>query len=149
MRALLALYVLGSACSIAAVASAEEQRPMATLTHTREAGAESCPDEQELKDAVSGRLGYLPFQATAPRRIRVSVARTAGKLMATLVVEKDDAPAKTRKLESAPGDCLELAQSVALAISVAIDPLGGARPAEPEPETAPAAAPEPEPEPEP
>jgi hypothetical protein len=150
MRLALVLYAVGLSGSLAAPARAEaEQRQTATLTHAREVGAEACPDEQALKDAVSGRLGYVPFQDSAPRRIDVTFSKAGGKLVATLRVERADAPAKTRKLESAPGECTELAQSVALAISVAIDPLGGARPTEappaiePEPPQTPSPAPPP------
>lgn len=149
MRFAVALYGLALVLAVATMASAQaEQRQTATLAYTRAPGAEACPDEQELRDAVSGRLGYVPFQAEAERRIDVRFGKSGTKLIATLRVARPDAPPKTRTLESEAGDCIELAQAVALALSVAIDPLGATRPAEPDPEPAPETR-EPEPVPAP
>jgi hypothetical protein len=102
-------------------ARAEEARK-ARLEYVVEAGVLDCFDAAELKDAVAARLGYVPFSDDAPLSLKARVRRTANGLAAELKVE-DESGARNRSLGSATRDCQELSRSLALAISVAIDPM--------------------------
>ena len=96
----------------------------ARLVYVRGAGAEQCPDEEALKNAVAARLGYYPFQtdgsitvvATLDRSQRSSRAHVefrdeAGKIMGV------------RELSSTAGDCNSLFDAIAVAISIGLEPL--------------------------
>jgi hypothetical protein len=102
------------------------------LTVERQAGAEACPDERELRGALIGRLGFDPFDDAATREIRCSVRRDdgAGAYHARIQVVSGAAPASGgRELTSRRGDCAELAEAVELAVGVAINPLVAPAPA--------------------
>src|SRR6188768_3765956 len=58
--------------------------PSARLEYTREVGAESCPDEAALRRAVADRLGYDPFDASAPELLRARVTASDGRFSALL-----------------------------------------------------------------
>jgi hypothetical protein len=110
------------------LALAEPNLPSARLVYVREAETDDCPDEQEMKGAVASRLGYDPFQATSASNIEVHVARSDGHLVGRISLS--DAAGKRvgeRNLTS-PNNCRELADAMALAISIAIDPLSMMRP---------------------
>jgi len=120
-------------------AGAEETR-RARLEYVVEAGIPDCFDAAELKDAVAARLGYVPFSDDAPLSLRARVRRNAAGLTAELKV-KDESGERNRSLGSATRDCQELSRSLALAISVAIDPMSLMRaPASPPTEAPPAPA---------
>ncbi|MFT3768139.1 MAG: hypothetical protein QM820_22030 [Minicystis sp.] len=111
----------------------------ARLAFTRGAGAERCPDEAALRGAVAARLGYDPFRDDAPRSIDASVRQAGGALRGEVTLT--DAAGHvtgTRRLATANDDCEELVASMALAISIAIDPEVLFRPAPPPPASAPA-----------
>ena len=113
---------------LATVAVADADRgptPSARLTYERDPAATSCPNERELRDAVSARLGYDPFARAAANRVSVTLTR-AGRGLDARVVATDGAGHTTgsRRLTSATDDCAELGSALALAISIAIDPLG-------------------------
>ncbi len=113
------------------------------LIYERGEGAAACPDETELRDAVAARLGWVPFRDDATRVVRARVVARGRRLEASVeALGPDGRVAGRREIQSASRDCDELARGVALAISVAIDPLSLVRP-EPAPEPAPAPAPEP------
>lgn len=127
---------------VAIVVTPGEEQPHANLIYERHKGAENCPDAQNLQDRVSARLGYVPFDDHAVRRIRVDVRREINRYSAQLESETNGQKAKPRVLSSAAADCSELADALALAISVAIDPLSITRvveaaPSTPEPPPAP------------
>jgi hypothetical protein len=61
------LLALSFASSAAAVASSR-------LVYARSAGAESCPDEEQLRAAVIRRLGYDPFFVSATKTIVATIA---------------------------------------------------------------------------
>ncbi|MBK7155435.1 MAG: hypothetical protein IPH72_27260 [Sandaracinaceae bacterium] len=84
-------------------------------------GAEQCPEEaRALRDAVSARLGYVPFRDDAPQHVRTVIRRDRGGLVATVdVFDAAGEQVGQREIRSRT--------RVALAISVAIDPeLAGA-----------------------
>jgi hypothetical protein len=132
--------------------SAEPHR----LDSRREAGAESCPDEQALQRAVAERLGLNPFSSDAARTVSVRWKTSEAGFSAELsVTTETGATIGSRKLSSSKKDCSELAASTALALALIIDPLSltrGPAPA-PEPEALPPPPPPPsssvEPEPPP
>ncbi|MHB8878524.1 MAG: hypothetical protein ACYC8T_32910 [Myxococcaceae bacterium] len=116
--------------------------PRARLVYSLGAGAERCPDEQTVRDAVSGRLGYDPFREPAEMEVRVAVERADPGLSARL--ELRDAGGRTmgkRQLASRASDCVELASALGLAVSIAIDPLSVTRPPPVPPAPAAAATP--------
>lgn len=93
---------------------------------------------------MAARLGYVPFADQATLAIRAHVRRAGSGLSAELKVN-DGGSESTRQLGSATRDCGELSRALALAISVAIDPMSLTRapsppPAEPEPAAPPPTA---------
>ncbi len=118
------------------------------LDYERNAGAERCPDSSELSDAVAADLGYDPFQTEAGETLRVRIARAAGELTATIeLLDAEGAVTGRRELSSPGKDCRELAATLALAVSIAIDPVHSTKKPEPKPEPAPAPPPKPAPPP--
>src|SRR5262249_5238402 len=119
--------------------------PTSKLTFVRGSGAESCPDELELRRAVARRVGYDPFFPWAERTViaQIDPAGRKGFSAKIHVIDTKGVLLGERQLD-AVADCHELVQSIALAISVAIDDLDAARPAAPTTESeVPAAEPEP------
>ncbi|MBI5481038.1 MAG: sigma-70 family RNA polymerase sigma factor [Deltaproteobacteria bacterium] len=111
----------------AAPASAD---PVASvrLEFTRAEGAETCPDEIDLRRGVVARLGRDPFTAAGPRVIRVTISRGAAGLSGRVVaLNAEGRIAGERVIASRRLDCGELAASLALALAIAIDPLAAAR----------------------
>lgn len=97
---------------------------------------ESCPDGAALRAGVTGRLGYDPFDATADEELKVRLQRSGRELEALITIADERGQVRAeRRLVSRQGDCAELASSVELAVSIAIDPFHVA--AQPEPEAAP------------
>lgn len=94
------------------------------LDHTRAAGAEQCLDAEALRNAVMERLGYDPFSAGAGRRVQTRIERRGARLTAQVVLF--DAAGKElgrQELGSSGSDCVELGGALALAVSIAIDPV--------------------------
>lgn len=115
-----------------AVALAAE--PTHQLRFERTAAAQACPDEAALRRAVAERLGKDPFTDDGQRTVRVSFDATDAGLSADVQVQDAAGAVQgTRRLQSAQADCAELAQSTALAVSIAVDPLVLTRPAAPPP----------------
>jgi hypothetical protein len=97
--------------------------PSSRLVYARASGAESCPAEPEVRKEVATRLGYDPFFPWAQRTIVVQVARGSKGLRATVqLVDADGMVKGGRELASTADDCDELMRSVALNVSIAIDP---------------------------
>lgn len=115
-----------------------------------------CPDQPSLEAAISARLGYSPFDDQAPSRVVALVRRRAPGLQGTLELFDAAGQRQGRRVFDSPtDDCSELAASMELAITIAIDPQASAAPAPrpalppaPEPAPAPAAPAPPAPGPE-
>src|SRR3954463_8794117 len=92
-------------------------------------GAESCPSDDELKDAVARRLGFDPFHPRATRELRCTVRRAGGSFRAHIEIGDSSAAARPagRDLISRGDDCAELAEALELAVGIAINPLVIAR----------------------
>lgn len=122
----------------------------ARLVYLRSPGAEGCPDEADLRRAVATRLGYDPFFAVADTTLVVEIGRTSRteeRYHATIkLLEGDSTVRGTRELDLS-GACSTTVDTLALSMSIAIDPsslLGPTEPAPPDPPPAPA-PPEPAP----
>ena len=127
--------------------SLDPRRPASVrLSYVRESGAEQCPDEAVLRDSVSSRLGYDPFDPAAVRTLRVVVRRTRGALVAQIELLDASGPAQSERTpqgEQRHG-CVEGSKNaMAIAASLGIDPLAAtaAPQARPVPHEEPAAAP--------
>ena len=113
--------------------------PTSRLTYARAAGAESCPEEAIVRQAVAARLGYDPFFAAADKTIVARILRNREELRATVeLVDNRGIVRGVREFKAPAGQCDELVATMALAISIAIDPsnpgiLGDAPKARPEP----------------
>ncbi len=87
-------------------------------------GAAQCPAERVFRDMVTVRLGYVAFSEGAGRIITATIVEQGDALHGRLEVrESEDSVPNIRELEEALGECEELAQSMALAVAVIIDPL--------------------------
>ncbi len=127
-----AAFAACAASSPAPAWGAPREHAVVRLSYQRGPGAEACPDEAAVREAVLARLGYDPFDDTAPRRLRASVGRSGhrdGPLVARIEL-RDAAGALQgeRDLRGAGSDCTELATAMAIAISLGIDPLSAAEP---------------------
>jgi hypothetical protein len=141
-----ATVVLGFARSAAA-----QQPASVRLDYERKEGAGSCPDADLIATSVAERLGYEPFDSTAPDTMKVTIFKKERGLQAKIEMVGSDGKSKAeRVLSSRRSDCSDLAATMALAIAIAIDPFhanapqpaNDARPAPP-PEPAPMPAPAP------
>jgi hypothetical protein len=113
-RSLVVAFVVSVPLALAAA-----ERPTAHLRYTKKAGANACPDEPDVRDAVAARLGYDPFRDDAARVIDVTITHDTKGFHATI-----EEGTRIRKLDSPAKDCADLASSIAVSLSTAIDPLG-------------------------
>jgi hypothetical protein len=113
--------------------------PTSRLTYARGSGAEACPAEPTIRQAVAARLGYDPFFAAAEKTIVARIIRIREDLRATVELVDDHGLVRgVREFKARSGQCDELVATMALAISIAIDPtnpgiLGDPPKAKPEP----------------
>jgi len=110
------------------------------LEYARSEGAAICPDRVALKAAVSKRLGYDPFFPAARQAIVVEIVDAEGELRARMrLIDEQGMIIGSRELREKAEQCAELVASLALAISIALDPnaaLGEARATSAAPERA-------------
>jgi hypothetical protein len=107
--------------------------------YTRGLGAEKCPDEAALRQAVAKRLGYDPFFPSADRTIVASITLDNDKLKGQAELVDDHGIVRgTRDYTAPANECNELVYALALSISISIDPASAERSGPPNP---PAAAP--------
>ncbi|MHB8419922.1 MAG: hypothetical protein ACYDCL_17750 [Myxococcales bacterium] len=88
------------------------------LHEVRGQGAERCPGEVALRDAVAARLGRDPFSASAPAELTVLFESAGAGLVTTVLLS-----GRQRRLTSPVADCQELAAATATAVAIAIDSL--------------------------
>ncbi|HMI87100.1 MAG TPA: hypothetical protein VK550_23555 [Polyangiaceae bacterium] len=97
--------------------------PTSRLTYARGTGAEACPEEPIVRQAVAARLGYDPFFAAADKTIVARILRNRDELRATVELVDDRGMVRgVREVKAPAGQCGELVATMALAISIAIDP---------------------------
>jgi hypothetical protein len=112
--------------------------PTSRIVYARGEGAEACPAESTARKAVAARLGYDPFSPTASKTIVAEIARDHEELRGQVrLVDEQGWVQGAREFRTAPNDCDALVSTMALAISIAIDPSS---------ENVPAAAPLPAPD---
>lgn len=123
------------------------------LEYARSARAAKCPDRSALQAQVSKRLGYDPFFHAARQTISVQIVDVDDEFRAQMrLMDENGIIVGSRELREKAEHCDELVASLALAISIALDPSAalGEEPTEvaPKAESAPAETVEPPPEPE-
>jgi len=93
------------------------------LEYRVEAGGDSCPSEQHVRDTVAARLGYVPFSGTSSRRV-VAVISPAGEGLRAAVRLFNSAGQVEAEQEilSEEADCETLVVSMTRSIANAIDP---------------------------
>ena len=125
---------VGSALAAIAVISVVAEaraagRSSSRLVYEKGDGAARCPSEAAMRDSVAARLGYDPFDAKAKKTIAVRIVGDAAKLSARVdVTDAAGVITGTRELRSASLDCVDLASSLSLTITIAIDPLASSEP---------------------
>jgi len=93
------------------------------LEYARSAQAAACPDRNQLATQVSKRLGYDPFFPAARQTISVAIIDVDGELRAQMrLMNETGIIVGSRELHEQAGHCDELVASLALAISIALDP---------------------------
>jgi len=98
--------------------------PSAHLVYVRGPGADVCPNEDAVRQAVATRLGYDPFFFSAPTTIVVEVNRDGPRFAAQVkLVDSQGIERGTRHLTTHTGQCADLIGTLALTISIAVDPL--------------------------
>lgn len=133
--------VAGALTLLAAEARAAENT-YAKLRY--EAGPDDarCPQEQAFRQKVAQRLGYDPFRPDADRELRVTFDLRGKEVRATLSLQNPNRAAGKRELSDAR--CEALADAVASAAALALDPIAAQRPdPPPEPQKAPTEEPKP------
>ena len=97
----------------------------ARLVYLRAGTAEGCPDQSALKLAVARRLGYDPFLLSAPHTVIAEVSGNGEALKARARLLDDAGIVLGSRELSASGSegCSELLASLALAISLTLDPM--------------------------
>lgn len=95
----------------------------------QQGGQTDCPDEAAFVRLVAERLGEVPFEPEAPRRVavRFSAGKT-GPAVDLAVTPGPGAVPGLRHLEASAPGCGELAKSAALSVALVIDPLVLTRP---------------------
>jgi hypothetical protein len=103
--------------------------PSSRLIYARGKGAEQCPDEAIVRKEVAGRLGYDPFFPTADKTIIVRIERGRDQLSGRVeLVDSTGIVRGLREVTGEPDRCQDLINTIALTISIAIDPATAAGP---------------------
>ncbi|MFO0598145.1 MAG: hypothetical protein U0228_22775 [Myxococcaceae bacterium] len=105
-----------------------------------------CPDERALRELIAARLGVDPFVEQSTSVVAVKVLAGA-PWSATITLQTADNPPRRRALTA--GTCVELLDSVAVAVALAVDPLVKKQEPPPPVESPPVAVPTPTPAPAP
>jgi hypothetical protein len=93
------------------------------LLYVRESGAEACPTAAELRELVSARLGYDPFDDAGDMSLLVRASRDEHGLVGTVeLIDAMGQPRGQREIVTQGEGCAELAQALSLSMSIAIDP---------------------------
>lgn len=94
------------------------------LVYARTQTATDCPDEAALAAAVAARLGYEPFSPWGDQTILATVTRNNGVLSARAeLIDHDGIAQGSREVRLSKPQCDELILTLALAISITLDPL--------------------------
>jgi hypothetical protein len=132
-----AIALLGLALALSSQKAQAAPGDATRLEYARGADAVTCPDREALRAAVTKRLGYDPFFPVARQAVAVEIVVRGHQLVANMRLLDDNGIIQgSRELSDELGNCDELVASLALAISIALDPsaaLGDTPQAPPEP----------------
>ncbi len=119
------LGLTSAALPVVPTKAAAAPRPAFRFVYEREPGAERCPDETGIREAVAARLGYDPFPASAAPaapELSVLLGRDGAGLHARITLaDAAGRPLGERNLAARSADCGDLGRAVVLALSLAID----------------------------
>jgi hypothetical protein len=133
---------LGGIVLLVLAAPRAEASPSAKLVYVRGAGAEVCPPEADLRQAVAVRLGYDPFFPAASKTVVAQISRVPKGFRGRVQIVGDDGNVRgERDIATTGDDCGELTSAIALAVSIALDDLDEPSPSGPPDPPAPAAEP--------
>ena len=97
--------------------------PSTRLVYARGPGAEQCPDQAAVRQAVAARLGYDPFFPSSDKTIIARVLREPDRLKGQVeLVDEHGSQVGMREFSAAPEKCDDLIRAMALSMSIAIDP---------------------------
>jgi hypothetical protein len=119
--------VIAISTAVAFSSRSAEAAPSARLVYARGPGAEGCPDEHALREAIAARVGYDPFFPWAPLTISVEVSAVGGHLRGRIIVETANIEKGSQTIDGTRGpngsaaSCEDLLGSIALAVSVVLD----------------------------
>jgi hypothetical protein len=118
-------WIAGSLLLVATRASATAS---SRLVYARMGAlASACPAEVVFRAAVRERLGYEPFFPWAPQTVAIEISENGVRLRARLRLIGDDGIVRgARDMDGSSGECAELVNSLALATSIALDPMAAA-----------------------
>jgi hypothetical protein len=103
--------------------------PSTELRYVLGTGAEQCPEATALRAEVARRLGYDPFLPGSDSTIVVTVVREADQLTGRVeLVDENGTGRGLRVVSTDPDHCAELVNTLALTISIAIDPASATEP---------------------
>jgi hypothetical protein len=105
--------------------------PTSRLVYARGEGAESCPGEATARHAVVSRLGYDPFSLVADKTIVAEIVRDHDNVRGRMeLVDEQGLIQGAREFRTSLRQCDDLVATMALAISIAIDPASESAPAD-------------------
>ncbi len=106
-----------------ALPSGASEKTQTRLVYVLGAGSSSCPPQVQLRMAVTARLGYDPFSATASRTVIAAIEAKSGQLEGKVELIDDESVSQgARQLKASLDRCSELIRAMALSISIIIDP---------------------------
>jgi hypothetical protein len=122
--------------ALTATAAAQTDVPGRSFSWQREAGAEGCPTEADVRGKIVGMLGEDPFAGVGAPEIHAVVARAdpgEGLVARVRLKEAANSPETTREFHSPSGDCAALTDAVSLAVTLALSSEPAAAPSTPRP----------------
>ena len=119
-----AAQILIALLLLASSRSARGEEAHAALVYDPGPPELSCPDARAFRHKIEARLGYDPFVAEDARKVSVGFRARNDALVAevTWSGSSSASQARTRTFEGRRGACEELAEAVASATAIAIDP---------------------------
>jgi hypothetical protein len=97
--------------------------PSSRLVYVRGPGAEACPGQNAVREAVKKRLGYDPFFPNSDKTIILRIVRDSNTFRGEVeLIDEQGTQVGKREFSAAPGECDQLMRAMALSISIAIDP---------------------------
>ena len=107
-----------------ALPGASDNQSFAVFRYKRLLPESQCLDGAAVQDTVSAKLGYDPWREEAPLHIDAMISVAEDVLTANIrFMEEDGTLLGERVIRSKDNNCYELMNAMALAISIAIDPL--------------------------